>query len=159
MRMFNEAERLFEDAIRRAEDDRARLDVEIEGLRMALDRLRRTASSEGPATPTSVEVLTDEVAAWRGLTRTDAVLRALTEAGGRMHRKAITDALAAAGRAGDSIEAVSAALAYLSRGDEPRVENVGAGVWRLIPAEEIDSVVPEVADDGDPYAPKAVAVD
>lgn len=63
--------------------------------------------------------------------RTDAILRALDEADQKsLHRKLLTEALVEHGR-GDSIEHVSAALAYLQK--EKKVTALGQGWWRLGP--------------------------
>jgi hypothetical protein len=125
----------FDQAIDRAEAARMDLDTELRGLRMARERRIRelgwTPMRSVSVTPfdgmTSVPA---EVAEWRSLSRTAAVLRALEEADSRsMHRKQLTDKLTAMGRKGETIAAVSAALAYLARND--RVTALGQGWWQL----------------------------
>lgn len=124
----------LQQAISRAEAARAELDIEVKGLRLALARLQQdpTQPGEEPSPPVVVEApVSAEISEWRSMSRTDAVERVLAEAGGELHRKDVTTRLAERGRTGDTIDAVSAALAYMARGDNPRVESLGHGRWRL----------------------------
>ncbi|HSH58897.1 MAG TPA: hypothetical protein VK988_04490 [Acidimicrobiales bacterium] len=131
--MTDPAIRYFEEAIRRAETAREELDIEVKGLRLALSRLQRNRDQpeeQRPAELAEDESVSAEVKAWRALSRTDAVERVLVEGGGELHRKEIARRLADVGR-DDRLDAISAALAYMARGDAPRVEGLGYGRWRL----------------------------
>ncbi len=119
----------LQEAVRRAEEARAELDIELRGLRLALARLNQERSEPRPE-PVE-ESVSPEVRQWRELPRTEAVERMLARSGGEMHRKELTEQLRQVGR-NDNIDAVSAALAYMARGSEPRVESMGSGRWRLL---------------------------
>jgi hypothetical protein len=126
-------------AIERAESARADLDVEIKGLHLARERrLRDLAAQSAEVFRDTVNIVTEyvtaEVAKWRSLPRTEAVLLMLQVSGGQAHRKDLTERLIGAGRTDETIEAVSATLAYLAREPGARVAAMGNGVWQLTPA-------------------------
>ncbi len=140
--MTDPAIRYLEEAIRRAEAAREELDIEVKGLRLALSRLQRNRDQpeeQRPTEPAEDESMSAEVKAWRALSRTDAVERVLAEGGGELHRKEIARRLAEVGR-GDTLDAISAALAYMARGDAPRVEGLGYGRWRLRTADSVPAL-------------------
>src|ERR1700728_1293739 len=117
----------LDEAIERAEAAQADLETELLGLRMARDR---RLTDIGQLMNQALASYSTDIAEWRSLSRTDAVLRALSEADTKsMHRKQLTEKLIALGRKDDTIEAVSAALAYLARND--RVTALGQGWWRI----------------------------
>lgn len=136
-------------AIQRAEEARSTLDIEIQGLQLARKRLLRdqadgrsvvdpldTPSGQENGRVSKVPNRSSDRSAsrWRFAPRTDAILYVLALAQRPIHRKAIARELEALGRVGeqhDSLDAISAALAYLGRGPTPRVENIGGGVWTL----------------------------
>ncbi len=95
------------------------LTAEIRGLEMALARHNgKRVAPKGP-TPT-------EVREWRGMHRTDAIVRVLTEADKGMSPREITDVLLSVGRK-DGRKLVSAAIQYLK--GEGRVHSEGRGQW------------------------------
>ena len=123
--------RALDEALTRAEKADAELHVEIMGLRYARDRRLRELGIQDTSRRAH-SVVSSQVAEWRELPRTEAVVRMLRIAGGQLHRKELTDRLNAVGR-DDSIEAVSAALAYLAREPNARVAAMGRGMWQLMP--------------------------
>jgi hypothetical protein len=131
--------RALDQAILRAEAAAANLAVEIQGLRMARERRVREmgeehwATAHQPLPPAEGHAVPARVAQWRAMSRTDAVLRMLHDSGGQLHRKDLTNRLIVAGRSGETIEAVSAALAYLARDPGARVVSMGHGFWQLAP--------------------------
>lgn len=125
--------RFFDVAIRRAEAAAAEIDAELRGLRLARGRRLRDLADTGPRFETRVDAVPAPDEEWRRLPRTVAIERMLRESGGALHRKVLTQKLAAVGRS-DPLEHVSAALSYLER--ERRVTPLGQGWWRIGPAHE-----------------------
>lgn len=122
------AEAAVKDAQERVEAIRA----ERYGLQLALARLReqspdpkeRRPSKFAAGVAAAAAVLT--VTHWRQMDRTDAIVKVLQDAGKPIHRTAIVARLHEHGR-DDTIELVSAALAYLKK--KMRVMNYGNGYW------------------------------
>jgi hypothetical protein len=124
----------LDEAIQRAEQAKSEIDTEIRGLRMARERrLHEIGFALSDALiQTGTEYVSAEAAEWRAMPRTDAVLRALYEAETRsMHRKDLWQKLIEMGRTGETLEAVSAALAYLAKEPDQRVTSLGQGWWRF----------------------------
>jgi hypothetical protein len=118
-------------AIQRAEAAQAEVRTELQGLRLARDRRLRELAGEAGSVHGDLEsfdTVPARVADWRAMPRTQAILRMLKESGGSLHRKVLTEQLAAAGRS-DGLGAVSAALSYLE--DRHRVTSQGQGWWRI----------------------------
>jgi hypothetical protein len=138
----------LDDAIRRAEQAKSEIDTEIRGLRMARERhLQHMGTLYSDALVNQGNgMVSAESAEWRAMKRTDAVLRVLHLAEGRqMHRKALTERLSELGRTNDTLEHVSAALAYLAQGN--KVTAVGQGWWRYgSPQENPYSAEPAVEE-------------
>lgn len=150
--MTDQAQTYLREAIQRAEAARDELEIEIKGLRFALARLRGHAGVDGPAgRGPQQQPASPESSAWLAMPRTDATVEMLRRSGGELHRKDLTDALHQVGRVADTIDAVSAALAYLARGSNPRVVSVGGGRWRLASAS-----APRDAG-GEPFSPNESA--
>ena len=119
--------------LRRLEDRVRALQVERQGLQLAL--VRHGTGVGEPATPTPAGGTGPGgteggggagSVAWRELSRAEAVLQVLLAEGRPVSRREIVGALADAGR-GDDADAVSAALAYLRRTGKAR--RVGPAQW------------------------------
>ena len=101
------------------EDRKFALDIEIAGLEMALSR--HDGPLDSPASPSP-----SETKEWRALTRTDAVVRVLSESNKPMSPREITNVLLSMGRT-DKRKLVAAAIQYLKQGK--RVHSIGYGEW------------------------------
>jgi hypothetical protein len=114
-------------------DERIKLlQCEQYGVQLALARLRREPP---PPLAAGDQPHDDDEAqgggtSWSELSRAEAVLRVLSDAGAPLGRLEIASRLVDVGRDGDDPDAVSAALAYLRR--THRVERSGGGRWVAI---------------------------
>ncbi len=119
---------LAEAEVKAAQEKVEKLRAERYGLELALARHRGEpaptqprATHMEPVSPSDPDIME-----WQRLSRTDAALRVLEEAGKPVHRKTLQAELHARGR-DDSLDHMSAALAYLNR--RGRAISKGYGMW------------------------------
>jgi hypothetical protein len=132
-----------EERIRTLEHQLRELEQEEQILRRVAVRYDIEPPRDGP--------LPREVEEWQQLTRTDAIMRVLKEAGRPMSPADIAQVLAEKGR-DDSGHYVSAGLAYLK--DSHRAHAEGRGQWVVL-VEVKDSDQGESSDDREPASKDA----
>lgn len=127
-KLLEETERplaLAEQELRAAQENVARIQAERYGLELALARHTGEPAPQPQPEPWESPAKAGDPE-WLPLDRSSAIERVLAEAGQPLHRKEIVKRLHMHGR-DDSLNNVSAALAYLGRND--RVKGKGRGVW------------------------------
>ncbi|MDP9412108.1 MAG: hypothetical protein M3P70_16755 [Actinomycetota bacterium] len=137
---------LAEAEVRAAQERVEKVKAERFGLELALARHLGEPTPSQPSEATKAAPTDPESFEWQRLSRTDASLRVLQQAGRPMHRKELQAELHAHGR-DDSLDHMSAALAYLNRSG--RVLSKGYGMW-VHPDhdhEEREVIEPQEAED------------
>jgi hypothetical protein len=138
---------LAEAELRSAQEKIEKLKAERFGLELALARHR------GEPAPTKVDSTsepsrkTEAESPWLRMGRVGAAERALQEAGRPVHRKALQAMLIDKGR-DDSLDLLSAALAYLKRNG--RAMSKGQGMWVHPDHDDVEPQGEEALDGEDP---------
>lgn len=142
-----------EDQVRKAEAQVEQIRAERYGLELALARLQDATTVGGvivngrDVTGAAPAPNADPENQWVALDRTDAIERVLKEAGKPIHRKVLVKTLHDHGR-DDTIELVSAALAYLKR--KFRAMNFGDGFWGIVDFDDRPQDESDPAETGSP---------